>query len=105
MKRWRSHSHKTQCVARESITTCCYHLLPLKKSPILSMASRCISSKTWVEMLRRALIQCVSLSPSSRPPPQATSPTNLHKKTVDLTETPVFPHVRSVVHPLHAMHY
>src|SRR5258708_21773927 len=95
---------KTRFVARESITTCCYYVLHLKKSPILSMASRCISSKTRVEMLRRALIQCVSLPPPSRPPPQATSQTNLHKKTVDLTGTPVFLHVRSGVHPLHTIH-
>jgi hypothetical protein len=33
MKWWRSHSHRTQFVARESITTCCYYLFPLKSHP------------------------------------------------------------------------
>jgi hypothetical protein len=39
------------------------------------------------------VIECVSLPPHSRPPPQATSQTNLLKKTVHLTGTPVYPQV------------
>ncbi len=75
MMRWRSHSHKTRFVARESIIICCYYVLPLKKSPILSNGiSVYLRQNMGTDIEDSADTMCFTFSPlSSRSPSHFTN--------------------------------